>query len=127
MKKKIMIVDDDPDIIFTIKDNFENSYGNEYEVICADSGKQCLELLENNRMPDLILLDIMMPEMNGWEVQRRLQKKSEWRNIPVIFLTAVADNTSKKIGSITGKDYIEKPYEIKDLKKRIDKALKNTD
>jgi len=71
----------------------------------------------------LILLDIMMPEMNGWEVQKKIKDNIKWRTIPIIFLTATTDNTSRKIGSIISEDYIGKPFEIPDLKKRIDKIL----
>jgi DNA-binding response OmpR family regulator len=89
----------------------------------VESGEKCLELLKNNQIPDLILLDIMMPEMNGWEVARKLRENSEWRKIPIIFLTATEDETSKITGTIIGKYYIEKPFEITNLKEKIDKAL----
>lgn len=78
----------------------------------------------NHNLPDLILLDIMMPGMNGWEVQRRLKENILWRNIPIVFLTAVGDPTSKVIGNITSKDCIEKPFKITDLKRRLDQILK---
>ena len=125
MKKKIMIVDDEPDQILAVKKNLGGSDG-KYEVIGADSGMQCLELLENNRIPDLILLDIMMPEMNGWKVFDRLKEKPSWRDIPVVFLTARTDRVAENAGGFLGDDYIEKPYEIEDLKIRIDKVLKKT-
>ena len=67
-----------------------------------------------------------MPEMNGWEVARKLRENLEWRKIPIIFLTAIEDETSKITGSIIGKDYIEKPFEITDLKEKIDKTLKES-
>ena len=121
--KKIMIVDDDPDQISTIKYVLESS-GNQYEVISANNGIQCLQLLVNNQIPDLILLDIMMPEMNGWEVFNHLKEKSSWKNIPVIFLTARTDRVAENAGGFLGDDYIEKPFNREDLIKRIDDVLK---
>ena len=123
--KKIMVVDNEQDFLLTIKAVFQ-SFGDEYELVTADSGMQCLDLLKNNNIPDLVLLDIMMPEMNGWEVARKLRENLEWRKIPIIFLTATEDETSKIIGTIIGEDYIEKPFEITDLKEKIDKALKES-
>ena len=120
--KKIMIVDDLPQVTYTVKYGLEKLDPN-YTVIEVESGKKCIELLKNNQIPDLILLDIMMPDMNGWEVAKVLQKKFEWKKIPLIFLTATEDETSKITGSIIAEDYIVKPFEITDLKKKIDKAL----
>jgi len=121
--KKILIVDDDPDQISTIKYVLENS-DSHYEIISANNGIQCLKLLENNLIPDLILLDIMMPEMNGWEVFKHLKEKSQWNNIPIIFLTARTDGIAKNAGGFLGDDYIEKPFNGEDLIKRIDDTLK---
>ena len=122
--KKIMIVDDDLDQIYTVS-RFLKESGDEYEVIGANSGMDCLELLEKNVNPDLILLDIMMPGMSGWELVKKL-KKSPWNDIPVVFLTARTNKIAKTVGGILGDDYIEKPFDGADLKKRIDKILKNT-
>jgi len=71
--KKIMIVDDEPDQIFAAKIALEQN--GEYEVIGANNGKHCFELLEDGQIPDLILLDLMMPKMTGWTVHDRLKKK----------------------------------------------------
>lgn len=120
--KKIMVVDDEPDLISTIKTIFKNLSIN-YEVIGANSGKQCLEFLENNKIPDLILLDIMMPGMNGWDVAAELKKNPKWRDIPIIFLTIKNDIYSKTFGGIVSVDYITKPFELKELKESIDKIL----
>jgi len=124
MVKNILVVDDEPGVTHTLKYGLE-SLDTNYKVVCVESGKKCFEMLENSQKPDIILLDIMMPEMNGWEIQKKLQERIEWRDIPIIFLTATADPTSKKIGSIIGKDFIEKPCKIPDLKQRIDAILKN--
>jgi CheY-like chemotaxis protein len=122
--KKIMIVDDERDQIFSVKTSFEQLYSNEYEIIPAESGKKCFELLEKNLKPDLILLDIMMPEMDGWEVFDKLKAHQFWRNIPIIFLTARSDGLAESAGAMIADDYIEKPIDIEELKTRIDNALK---
>ena len=122
--KKIMLVDDKEDQAFSMKIAFEHSYGNEYEIISACSGAECFELLKNNEKPDLILLDIMMPEMNGWEVFYKLKDNSLWKDIPVVFLTARTDAVAEKAGEFLGEDFVEKPIRIVELKKKIDKVLK---
>ena len=94
-----------------------------YDVIGADSGEQCLEMLKNNQIPDIILLDIMMPGISGWETFERLRENKSWSHIPVIFLTARTDEMAKGAGIFLGDDFIEKPFEIRDLKNRIDKLL----
>jgi len=122
MKKKIMVIDDEPDQILTIKLILEDM-SDKYEVIGANSGMQCLQLLKNNQIPDIIFLDIMMPEMNGWELARLLRKNIEWRKIPIIFLTATEDETSKITGKIIGEAFIEKPFDVPSLMKKIDEIL----
>lgn len=122
MSKKIMVVDDEPDIIFTVKTVLEETEG-EYEIISAGSGEECIELLENNRIPDLILLDIMMPEMSGWVLYYHIRDNPSWEKIPVVFLTARADKTSERTGKSLGDDFIKKPFDGEDLKNRINKVL----
>jgi len=122
--KKIMMVDDDVDQIFSIKTALKDSYGDEYELIPAKNGEECFELLNNNEKPDLIFLDIMMPEMNGWEVFYKLKDNSLWKDIPIIFLTARTDEIAERAGAFLGEDYIEKPVSVEELKNRIDKILK---
>ncbi len=121
-KKRIMIVDDSPDVIYAIKNGLESLDSN-FEVIGAESGKKCIQLLRENKIPDLILLDIMMPELSGWETFNKLKEKAEWKNIPVVFLTARTDDIAERAGRFLGEDYIEKPFQTEDLKKRIDKIL----
>jgi DNA-binding response OmpR family regulator len=116
--KKVMVVDDDPDIIYSIREGLYT----EYDIICADSGLQCLRLLETV-IPDIILLDIMMPYMSGWETLDRIREKQSLRDIPIIFITARTDKNAKNAGGFLGDDYIEKPFAISDLKLRIDNFL----
>ena len=122
MVKTVVIVDDEPSVRYTVEQGLE-SLDPEINVVSVESGEKFFELLESNLIPDLILLDIMMPDMNGWEVQRRLNEKLEWRSIPIVFLTATGDITSKKIGRMISEDYIEKPFKILELKQRIDTIL----
>ena len=125
MVKKIMVVDDDPGCLETVKQALE-MLDDEYKVISVSSGIKCLELLNNDEIPDLILLDIMMPEMSGWETLKNIQQNLKWKDIPVVFLTARTDDIAQKTGSFLAEDYITKPFNIEDLQKSIDKVLKKT-
>jgi CheY-like chemotaxis protein len=124
MKKNILIVDDDPDIIFSIRKILEKMSGDEYNIISAENGKKCLDMLKNNEVPDIILLDIMMPEINGWVVYDMVKNNPLWKNIPIVFLTARKDKLAIGAGERLGDDYITKPFESEELVKRIDKVLK---
>lgn len=122
MIKTILVVDDNPDIAISVKGGL-TQFTDKYMVISANSGEQCLELLMKNQIPDLILLDIMMPGMSGWETYYRLKGNESWRQIPVVFLTARTDRMAKSTGQFLGNDFIEKPFVIEDLEKRIDQLL----
>lgn len=124
MKKNIFVVDDNPDITHSVKQAVEHLNPTEYAVTCVEDGKKCLELLQAKQIPDLILLDIMMPGMSGWMLSDRLRENSLWKNIPVVFLTARTDERAKKYSSSVCEDYIRKPFDINDLQKRIDNILK---
>ena len=121
--KKILAVDDDVGVLMSVKEGL-NNLASGYEIMLANNGKECFEILRTGTAPDLIILDLMMPGMDGWEIQRRLQGESEWRDIPIMFLTAKTDDYSKRMGNIVGKDFIEKSFEITDLKRRIDTLIK---
>ena len=118
-----MVVDDENPIIVSVREGLK-SLASGYEVIGAKSGYECIKKLKDEPLPDLILLDIMMPGMDGWAVQRQIQSKAEWKEIPIVFLTAKTEEHSKRLGNVVAKDYIEKPLEIIDLKNRVDKVLK---
>jgi len=121
--KRIMVVDDLPDQIFTIKQTLEN-LDDEYEIIGVESGEQCLELLNNGEVPDLILSETRMPGMTGRELLDRLKENPTWKDIPIFFLTAWEDKPAEdSIGSL-GDGHIEKPFDMRDLKERIDTFLK---
>ena len=122
--KKIMVVDDEPDQIATVKYVLESS-SSEYEIISAESGNKCLDLLKKNQIPDLILLDIMMPEMSGWEVFNKIKENPSWKKIPIIFLTARTDKIAKKAGVFLGDDFIEKPFNSKYLIEKINEIIQD--
>ena len=85
---KIMVIDDEHDLREMVS-LFMEKEG--YEVIDAENGKECSEMLKNGQIPDLILLDIMMPELNGWEVFDRLKEDASWKDIPIVFFTVRKD------------------------------------
>jgi putative two-component system response regulator len=122
-KKKILAIDDDPDILVSVGTILEKSG---YEVICAEGGRQAIDYLESddeNMIPDLIILDIMMPIVSGWDVHRELKCNPKWKNIPVIFLTARGTETAKEMAADRGCLYVRKPFDVKDLRKKIKKEL----
>lgn len=121
MKKNVLLVDDDPHIIFSVKAGLED-LDPSLNITGVESGRECMEYLEKHR-PDLILMDIMMPEMDGWDVTALIKENQELKDIPLIFLTAKTDSISKGMGLLTSEDYIEKPFKAMDLKKRIDAVL----
>jgi len=123
MKKiKILIIDDEEDLTFFVKANLE-LVGN-YDVITATSGKEGVAIATSTDI-DIILLDIMMPKMDGFEVLDKIKKVKGTLAIPVIMLTAKGDIDSKiKAAGLYDEDYIVKPVQIEILKVKIEEALK---
>jgi DNA-binding response OmpR family regulator len=118
-RKKLLIVDDTPDNLTLLYKLLRA----DYEVIGAASGREALRLVPT-AAPDLILLDVMMPEMSGFEVCRQLKCQDATRDIPVIFLTALSDETDEARGFQLGAvDYITKPFRPAILKTRIQTHL----
>jgi CheY-like chemotaxis protein len=122
MVKTILVVDDYSDILLSVKSVLEDSTG-EIHVIGVDSGEKCLKMLQDNHLPDLILLDIMMPGMNGWDVAARIKENEKWSTVPIVFLTAVGDEMSAGIGRLASEDYIVKPFDIMKLKECVQRIL----
>ena len=120
-KKKILLVDDDEIHLTTAKLFLEK----EYQVYRAKSGNDALELLTVNKLiPDLILLDIIMPSMDGWEVYNRLKAVSYLAGVPIAFLTSVNEIKDKNRAiEIGAADFFVKPYNEADLKFRIAKIF----
>lgn len=115
MKKIILIVDDDRLTLSTA----QTLLGNEYKVVAVNSGRQAYKYLERH-VPDLILLDINMPEISGFEVMKSLQTDERWRKIPVIFLTADRSvETEIECFRVGAYDFISKPFEPQIMMSRI--------
>lgn len=121
---RILIVDDNPMNVDILKDA-TTAIGQ--VAIPATSGLEALKLLEKEK-PDLILLDIMMPEMNGYEVMDLLKKQSETANIPVIIISALDRTEDRVQGLLKGsQDYITKPFELVEVQARVSAALRTKD
>jgi two-component system alkaline phosphatase synthesis response regulator PhoP len=120
--KKILLVDDEVDILEFLKYNLEQD---NFEVLVSSNGKDALKKISQN--PDLIVLDIMMPEMDGFEVYEQIKKNKEYQDIPIIFLTAKSGETDEIKGLDLGaSDYIQKPISPKKLIARIKSSLRKT-
>jgi len=121
--KKILVVDDEEHIVELLKYNLEN---NSYNVIYAFDGEEAYnKAIEES--PDLILLDIMLPVLDGVEVCKKLKKNKISENIPIIMLTAKSEETDKVLGlEIGADDYITKPFNIRELIARIKAVLRRT-
>jgi two-component system, OmpR family, alkaline phosphatase synthesis response regulator PhoP len=120
MPKRILIVDDEPDIIRLLKYNLEKEG---FEVLAANDGIKAIERAGEH--PDLIVLDVMMPKMDGWEVVRRLKRDGRTADIPVIFLTAKASEMDEVVGLELGADdYVVKPISPRKLIARINSRLR---
>lgn len=121
MAKKILIVDDEPDIIEILRFRLEKKG---YRVVAAFDGEEALDQVEKEQ-PDLIVLDLMMPKMDGAEVCRRLKRNPAYQEIPIIMLTAKARDVDKMEGiSLGADDYIVKPYDAQVLFKSMEEILK---
>ncbi len=118
--KKIVVIDDNPDAIYAVKAAFRKE--EDYEILAAAGGDEGLELI-NKEQPDIILLDIMMPKTDGWQVATKVKSNEETRDIPLIFLTAKTDNLSQGMGALSSEDYITKPVQGDELVERIKKVL----
>lgn len=118
--KTILIVDDEKDIVDMLKYNLEKE---NYKVLTARDGKKALD--QAKHAPDLILLDVMMPEMDGWEVCKHLKREPKFASIPIIFLTAKGTEFDEVLGLELGADdYIVKPIGVRSLLARVKTALR---
>ncbi len=123
MKKKILVVDDEKDIVDILKYNLERE--NEFEVTTASNGREAIQAAES--IPDLILLDIMMPELNGFEVCKQLKYNPVTSKIPVIFLTAKENEIDEILGfEIGADDYINKPISPRKVLARIKSVIRRS-
>ncbi|MCK4848744.1 MAG: response regulator, partial [Candidatus Heimdallarchaeota archaeon] len=110
MNPTILVVEDNPDVLFNIQVALE---ANEYEVETASNGKKAIKKLsEMGKNPDLIISDIMMPEMDGYDFFNIVSQNSVWSRIPFVFLSAKSKPEDVRFGKILGADdYITKPFD----------------
>jgi two-component system alkaline phosphatase synthesis response regulator PhoP len=121
--KKILLVDDEQDIVEFLKYNLEQE---DFEVVVGSNGEEALTKLNEN--PDLIILDIMMPKMDGFETCKHIREQKKFENTPVIFLTAKAGEANEIIGLELGaSDYIQKPISPKKLIARVKSNLRKSE
>lgn len=120
MKKRILVVDDEIDLVETLRFSLELEG---YDVLVSYNGEEALHRARNEN-PDLILLDVMLPKMDGYKVCRLLKFDERFRHIPVFMLTAKTQEKDRIMGLETGADeYITKPFEMNDLMKKVKKYL----
>ncbi|MBQ1234299.1 MAG: response regulator transcription factor [Oscillospiraceae bacterium] len=118
--EKIMIVDDDRNICELLRLYIEKDG---FDAVIAHNGREALALLEKEK-PDLMVLDVMMPELDGWQVCREVRKSSD---IPIIMLTAKSETFDKVLGLELGADdYVTKPFDSKEIVARIKAVLRRT-
>lgn len=121
--RRIIYIEDDPEMIDLVRLILERK---NFDFWGAPGGWEGLELVRRHS-PDIILLDLMMPDMDGWEVYHQLKADENTKNIPVIVITAKAQNIDKVLGLHIAKvdDYISKPFSPKDLIASIDRIFEN--
>ncbi len=122
----ILIVDDDPDILDNIITVLETQ---PYRLNTARDGKQCLEIIKHE-VPDLLILDLLMPRMDGWGVIREMRTEPRFAGLPIMVLTTVVEDASRRRYELeTGmamevQEYIQKPVSPVELIRRVEKLLK---
>lgn len=121
----ILVVDDDPDILDGITTILESQ---SYRIDTARDGKKCLEMIANEK-PDLLILDLLMPRMDGWGVIREMRSEPRFVDIPIMILTTVIEDASRRRYELeTGmamdvQDYIQKPARPDDLINRVERLI----
>ena len=117
---KVLVADDDPEILTLIARRLQKKG---YEVLEAIDGIQTLELARA-RHPDLIVLDVMMPGKNGWEVAKELRADDATKGIGILVLTAIGENMNEMTSPLYGADaYLDKPFEFADLERLVAEVL----
>lgn len=116
----LLIADDDPEIISLLTIRLQRLG---YEVITAVDGKDTLEKVCSH-YPDLVILDVMMPEKNGWEVAKELRRDARFQSIGILMLTAIGEKMNEMTSPLYGADdFIDKPFEFSELEKKISATL----
>ena len=124
MKKKILLVDDEKDLIRSVTFRLEDAG---YEVVVAMDGQEALDKAKRE-MPDLIILDLMLPKMNGYKVCGLLKADSRYNKIPILMFTARAQEADRRMSEEVGADaYVTKPFEPEILFAKIEELLAKED
>ena len=119
-RKLVLVADDDPDILDLVTFRLDRAG---YEVMQARDGQEALDAALE-RTPDLCVLDVMMPRLDGYEVTRRLREESATRTVPIILLTARAQEADVQRGFESGAtDYVKKPFSPQELRARVEALL----
>jgi len=119
--KKLLIVDDEPNIVMSLEFIFKKE---NFEVFIARDGAEAIETIENS-LPDIILLDIMMPKVDGYQVLKHLKESNHLKKIKVIILSAKNKLADIELGLQLGADkYVAKPFSTKQLVKEVHKLIK---
>ena len=122
--KKILIVDDEQDIVESLRFVLEAS---DYTCYCAYDGESGLKLAKEI-VPDLMILDVMMPKINGYKISRLLKYDNKYKDIPILMVTARSQLEDKMIGEETGvNEYITKPFELDAIVKKVEEYLGKED
>lgn len=120
MKHKILVVDDDPYILMSLEFLMKKSG---YEVLVARNGTEALDIIAN-QVPELILLDIMMPDVDGYAICERVKKTAAWKHIKIVFLSAKTREADIQKGYDLGASlYVSKPFSTKELVKSVKDLL----
>jgi DNA-binding response OmpR family regulator len=119
-QRRILIADDDPAILGMLSLRLQKRG---FEILEASDGEQTLEVARAQK-PDLIILDVMMPKKNGWEVARELKQDETTASIGIIVLTAIGEKMNEMTSPLYGADeHVDKPFEFSDLEAKIDEVL----
>jgi len=123
MSHKILVVEDEPDLLDLVVYNLRKEG---FKPIRAETGEKALELARSDR-PDLVLLDLMMPGLDGLEVCRRLRANEATADIPIVMMTARVEESDAVVGlSVGADDYVKKPFGVKELVARVRAVLRRT-
>src|SRR5512145_2347608 len=121
MAERILVIDDEPDLLELVRINLRQAG---YEVETAETGRDALELLRRSA-PDLVVLDLMLPDVTGTEICRRMRTDPELADLPIIMLTAKADEVDRVVGLELGADdYVTKPFSPRELTLRVRAVLR---
>jgi len=120
-QKQLLLIDDDPNLILLVKDYLEFRG---YEVKTAGNGREALEVLEHS-LPDMIICDVMMPEMDGYDFVKQVRENPNTEWVPILFLSAKGQSQDRVRGLNTGADvYMVKPFEPEELVAQVESSLK---